>query len=280
MAESDGAQHDVLGQFLGLGFHHQNTFLGAGHHEIELTSGKIINRGIKQIIAIPVADAGAADGTHKRQPGNAERGRCADHGDDIRIIFHIMAENRADNLGFTVVIVMKQGPDRPVDKARSQRFLFTGTAFALEKSAWNLARRIGFFYIVDGKGEKIEALAGGAFAHHRAQDRGFAIGGQHGSIGLPGHTASFEGQLAAVPIHFLLRYVKHISFPFTYGFSISNQPTPLDRIRFQGFSFWFSYSDLIHATINGWPERNPGNRRSQESFLTFTVTPSAANPVA
>ena len=35
MAVHHGAQHDVLGQLLGLGLDHQHAFLGAGDDEVE-----------------------------------------------------------------------------------------------------------------------------------------------------------------------------------------------------------------------------------------------------
>jgi len=41
MTEHDGAEHDLLGELLRLGFDHQHAFLGAGDEEIE--------RGIRQV---------------------------------------------------------------------------------------------------------------------------------------------------------------------------------------------------------------------------------------
>src|SRR3546814_17954232 len=67
----------------------------------------------------------------------------------------------SDLLDFVVEAFGKQGAQGAVDQARSQDFFFGRTAFTLEETTGNTAGRVGFFYVVDGQGEKVLTGLGG-----------------------------------------------------------------------------------------------------------------------
>jgi len=66
VAEVDGAEHDLLGQFVRLGLHHQHALGGAGDHQVELGFGQLLGGRVEQVLAISIADAGGADRTEER----------------------------------------------------------------------------------------------------------------------------------------------------------------------------------------------------------------------
>ena len=139
MSEHDRPEHHVLGQLVGFGFHHVHRVRSARHHHVEIRGGELLRRRIQRVPAVDVRDPRRADRTHEGNPRNGQRGRRADHGDDVGIVFEIMRQHGADDLRFVAEALGEQRPDRPVDQPRGKRLLFRGTAFALEKTAGNLS---------------------------------------------------------------------------------------------------------------------------------------------
>ena len=213
MAEGHGTEHDLLGQLLGLGLDHQHALAGAGEHQIELRVFQVGGPRVQHIGAVLEADAAGADRTEERQARDGQGRRGRDHGDDVRIVLQVMAQNRADDLGLVLVALGEQGTDRPVDQARSQGFLLARTALALEKAAGNLAGGEGLLLIVNGKREEILAFSRRAGADHGTEHHGIAVARQDGAIRLAGDMAGFEAKRTAAPFEFFTVYVKH-------GFSI------------------------------------------------------------
>ncbi len=117
----------------------------------------------------------------------------------------------SDDLRVAAEIVGEQRADRPVDQAGGQRFAVGQAPFALEIAAGNAARGEGLLLVVDGQGKEILAglrLLGG---DDGGQHGGLAPGGEHRAVGLTGHAAGFERELAAAPVEFFALYVKHLS---------------------------------------------------------------------
>src|SRR5690606_30163865 len=97
-----------------------------------------------------------------------------------------------------------------IDKARRQRLLFARTAFTLEEAAGDLAGCEGLFLVVDGQREEIETrlrLPGGD--HGGEHDR-FAVGGEHGAIGLPRDLAGLKDERATAPLDFHFVMIEHV----------------------------------------------------------------------
>ena len=157
MAEHHGAEHDLLGQLLGLGFDHQHAIAGAGDDEVE--------RGVRQ--ARPAAGS-ARTGRRYSRRGRRRSGPRKGMPEMVSAAeAPIMAtmsgsfsrswlEHRADDLGLVAEAVGEQRADRPVDQARGQHLLLGRPAFALEEAAGNLAGGEGLLLVVDGEREEID----------------------------------------------------------------------------------------------------------------------------
>src|SRR3546814_7806764 len=98
----------------------------------------------------------------------------------------------SDLLDFVVEAFGKQGAQGAVDQARSQDFFFGRTAFTLEETTGNTAGRVGFFYVVDGQGEKVLTGLGGLGTDNGRQDNGIVNRNQHGTGGLASNLAGFQ----------------------------------------------------------------------------------------
>ena len=66
VAEHDGAEHDVFGEFLGFGLDHQNGGVRAGDDQVELRLLHLVDMRVEHVFAVDVADARAADRAHER----------------------------------------------------------------------------------------------------------------------------------------------------------------------------------------------------------------------
>ncbi len=235
VAEHHRAQHVVFRQFVGFGFDHQHAFVGAGDDQVQLGIGHLVQGRVEDEFTVDQADAAARDRAQERRAGNAQRGRGADHGGDVGVVFQVVGQNRADDLNFVLEAVGEQRADRTVDQARGQNLVFAGTAFTLEETTGDLARGIGLFNVVNGQGEEIDARTLGLFGNHGAEHLGLAIRGDNGAVGLAGDFAGFQGQLAPTPVNFLTKLLKHIfsTLPTNVrGTGHSRRPRtsrPLDR---------------------------------------------------
>ncbi len=112
----------------------------------------------------------------------------------------------------------KSGTDRTVDETRDERLLLGRTAFTLEVAAGDLARRVGPLLVIHGQRKEIDAGLHGLGADDGGQNAGFAILREHRGIGLTGHTAGFEGQLAPAPFNFNTMDIEHVLSSFVRFF--------------------------------------------------------------
>ena len=94
VAEHDGAEHDVLAQFLGFQLDHQHGFGGAGDDEVELGFLHLVEVRVEHIFAVDVADAGAADRAHEGNARQRQRGRGGDDRQDVGIVLEVVLERR------------------------------------------------------------------------------------------------------------------------------------------------------------------------------------------
>ena len=63
---------------------------------------------------------------------------------------------------------------------------------------------------MDGEGEKVLPGLGLLQRDDRREHGGFAPGGEHGAVGLTGHAAGFQHELAPAPVEFFTLYLKHL----------------------------------------------------------------------
>ena len=169
MAEHHAAEHDLLGQLLGLALDHQHGGFGAGDDEVELRVEQLGLARIEHVLAVDVADARGADRAVERNAADGERGARADQRGDVGRDLGVERHHVDDHLHLVVEAFGKERPQRPVDQPRGQRLELARAAFALEEAAGDLAGGIGLLDVVDGQRE--EVLAGLGFLARRRRWR-------------------------------------------------------------------------------------------------------------
>ncbi len=210
MSVDDSAEHHFLGQLLCFGFDHQHRGLGAGDDEVELRGRKLGLGRIEHVLTVEIADARRGDRAVERNAGKRDRRRGADQRRNIGIDLGVDRHHRRDYLYFVVEAVGKQRPDRPVDQARGQRFLFGRSAFTLEEATRDAAGGIGLFLIVDGQRKEILAglrLLGGDDGN---QHDAVIEAGQDRAARLAGNFARFQRQCVLAVGNRFLRNVWHV----------------------------------------------------------------------
>jgi hypothetical protein len=184
MAEHHRAEHDFLGQLLGLRLNHQHRVLGAGDDEVEIALGHLVDLRIEDIFVVDEADPRRADRPHERGAGQRQRRRCGHHGDDVGRVLLVVRHGGHDDLGVAAPAVGEQRTDRAVDQARHQGLAFAGTAFALEIAAGNAAGGVEFFLVVAGQRQEIDAFLRLLRRDDGGEHGGLAIGGDDRSVRL------------------------------------------------------------------------------------------------
>ncbi len=66
VAEHHGLKHDLLGQLVRFGLDHHDRVAGAGHDEIKLALGHVVDRGVQHVVTLDIADARCADRPEER----------------------------------------------------------------------------------------------------------------------------------------------------------------------------------------------------------------------
>src|SRR5690606_33652528 len=120
---------------------------GAGHDEIELGFGTAVNGQVQHIFAVDITDAGSADRAHEGNARNGQGRGGGNHGEHVRVVFHVVLQDGDDHLGLVAVPIGEQRADRTVDQARRQGLVLGRAAFALEIAARNLAGGEVFFLV-------------------------------------------------------------------------------------------------------------------------------------
>ncbi len=212
VAEHHGAEHDLLGQLLRFGFHHQHRVLGAGDDEVEIAFGHLVDLRIEDVFVVDEADPRRADRAHERRAGERQRRRRRHHGEDVGAVLLVVRHGGHDDLGVAAPAVGEQRADRAVDQARHQRFALARPSLALEIAAGNAARGEELFLVVAGQRQEIDAFLRLLRRDDGGEHGGLAIGGDDGAIGLARYPAGFENELAPAPIELLTMNVEHLCF--------------------------------------------------------------------
>ena len=210
VTEGHGAQHLVFGELGRLRFDHEHTLLGAGHDQIEVGRRALLVGRVQHIGAVGEADATPPDRPHEGQAGDGERGRRADHGDDVGIVDQVVREHRADDLGLVAKRLDEEGPERPVDKPGDQGLLLARAPFALEEAARNLAGGECLLLIVDCQREEVLPFPCAPLADDGAKHRRFTVAREDGAIRLAGDAPGFEDELAPTPHDLTTCDIEHV----------------------------------------------------------------------
>ena len=235
MAEHDGAEHQILAEFLGFGLDHQHGVGGAGDDQVELGFLHLVDMRVEHVFAVDVADAGAADRAHEGDAGQRQGRRGGDDRQDVRIVFEVVLDDGDDDLRVVLVAIGEERADRAVDQAGNQRFLFARTAFALEIAARDLAGGVGLFLVVDGQREEIEAGLRLLHRNDGGENLGFAVGGEHRAVSLAGDLAGFQDERTTAPFDFHFVVIEHVlSFICGKGRAVSPCADALSLASFLG----------------------------------------------
>src|SRR5690606_38957711 len=164
---------------------------------------------VQDVFTVDVADASATDRAHEGYAGKGQGRGGGNHRQYVRIILKVVLDDGDDDLGVVLVAFREERADRAVDQAGNQRFHFGRTAFALEVAAWDLAGGVGLFLVVDGQREEVLARLRRLGRNDGGQNHGFAVGGEHGAVGLAGDLTGFELERASGPFDFNGMLVEH-----------------------------------------------------------------------
>jgi hypothetical protein len=189
-----GMDRFFFGHFVGARFDHDDAVPGAGDDEIEATLLSLRERRIDDVLAIDQADSDGGHGLFNGNLRQRERGAGAGQRQHIRIVFGIGRQHERDHLRLVVPAGGEQRPNRPVDHAARQRFLFGGLAFALEEAAGNAAGGIGVFAVVDGERQEIDSFTRARGVTRRDEHHRVADADDDAAVGLFGEPARLDRQ--------------------------------------------------------------------------------------
>ena len=216
MTKHDRTEHDLFGQLLRFGLHHQHRRLGTGHDQIQLRLGQLGNGRIEHVLAINVANTGGAHRAIEWNTCNTQRSRRANHRRDVRIDVRVDRQHMQNDLHFIEIPFREQRTNRAIDQARGQRLFFRRTAFALEKAARNTAGCISFFDVINGQWEKILTGLGVLACHNGGKNHGVFDRDHHGAGRLARDLAGFQGDSVLAILEGLRNFIKHRVVPLYF----------------------------------------------------------------
>ena len=114
-----------------------------------------------------------------------------------------------DDLNFVEEAVREERTNRTVDKTRGERFLFGGTAFALEEAPGDLAGGVGLFDVVDRKGEEVLTGLGFLLRDDRREHNRVAHLADDGARSLAGDFTRGERDVVVAEAEALRNLVEH-----------------------------------------------------------------------
>ncbi len=194
VAEFERGHKVRLGNLLGRAFEHDHVGRVADVDEVQVALAHLAVGGVGDELAVDAADAQRAQRAVPRNIADGQRGRSADDGQDVGIVFAIGAQENALHLDFVEPAFGEEGADGAVGQAAGEDFLFGGAAFALEIAAGEFARGGRLFAVIHRQREEILAGFGLAGGHGGDQDDGFAELDGDGAVGLFGQFAGFDDE--------------------------------------------------------------------------------------
>mmetsp|Transcript_3579 Transcript_3579/g.6494 ORF Transcript_3579/g.6494 Transcript_3579/m.6494 type:complete len:499 (+) Transcript_3579:537-2033(+) len=96
MGEFHRAEHFRFGQLIGLGLHHHDGVLGAGHNQIKALIGvvaeivHVVDLGVQDVFAILEAHAATGDRAAERRAGDRQGSRGCDHRDHVGVVDEVV----------------------------------------------------------------------------------------------------------------------------------------------------------------------------------------------
>ena len=181
-----------LGHFLRAGLDHHQAVFAAGDDEIELAALALLEGRVDEVLTVEQTDADAGDRLLERDFREGQRGRRAGHRQHVGVVLGVGREDQRDDLRLVAPAGGEERPDRPVDDAAGQHFLFGGLAFAFEESARDSPGGVGVLTVVDREWQEVDALSCVGGATGRDEHDRIAEANDDRAAGLFGQLAGFE----------------------------------------------------------------------------------------
>ncbi len=134
--------------------HHHCTGSG-GHHNLQLAALPLCVSGVDHELVIHQPDPACPDRAKERDVADGKRGRRADHGQDVRIVVLVGAQDRRDDLHLLNVIFRKQWADGPVNQPHRDYLLGGWPALSLDDSAGELPGGVLHLAVFHSKGKEV-----------------------------------------------------------------------------------------------------------------------------
>ena len=146
---------------------------------------------------VNVSDADCADGTVEGDVRERERAAGAVDAEHVGIVFLVGRVDERDHLGLVAEGLREERADGAIDLARGENFFLGGAAFALDEAAGDASAGVGELAVLDGEGEKVDALFGVGRGYGCGENGVVAAGGEGRAGGLLGDASCLEFDVLA-----------------------------------------------------------------------------------
>ena len=194
MSEEDRFQHQLFGDFIRARFHHQDGVARAADGQMQRALGALLLIRVDDQLAVHTAHDDSAGGAVPRNIADGQRRGGTDHRGHFRRNVFVNAQAGSHHLNVVAHALGEQGAQGAVDQAAGQSRLFSGTAFALDEAAGDLAHGILLFFEINRQREEVNAFPGlGAHGHVDHND-GIAVADESGTSRLLSILAEFDAE--------------------------------------------------------------------------------------
>ena len=164
--------HDLgLGELQRAALDHDDRFAGAGDSKVQVGELELLEGGVQDPRPFDPADAHRGNRAVPGHFGHRERRGRRRHAEHVGVVFLICRKHVDEDLHFVLEAFREERPDGAVDHTRRGDFLIGGAAFALQKTAGNLAGGVGLLAVFDGQRKvwKVRDVLGHRYRgqHHR-----------------------------------------------------------------------------------------------------------------
>ena len=259
MTELDGGDQVRFGQFLGFAFDHDDRVLGRGNDQLALAVLLLLVGRVRDQLAVDAGDTHASDRPCPGKGAHVNRGRRADHREDVGLIASICADDGRDDLRLAHVAVGEERAAGPVDQTRGQHLVIALPGLTLEEATGDLACGVGLFDVVAGQRKERRAGPRLFVSNDRDEDHGLAAAHQYRAGCLLGNTARLEGDLFVTNLNGFSDYHRSLRLPRgTAAHAVRVHVESGLGPRFQDLS-----SNSNHRSEERTPDPTQRNRRSK-----------------
>ncbi len=193
--------------FLRARLDHDDAVPAAGDDEIERAALALVERGVDHELAVRESDAHAGERPRLRNARQRQRRRRAGDRQHVGVVVRVGRDDERDDLRFVAPAVGEQRPDRAIDQAAREHFLFGRLAFALEEPAGDPPRGVGILLVVARQRQEVDPFARIRVRAGAHQNHGVAHAHDDGAVrllgeasGLDGDRASADGDVACIHV--------------------------------------------------------------------------------